>query len=93
MPDKRANPVAFAQTTIHELAQIRATVQHLSELFLDDIGNRHNLDDADKAKLRREFRTHVNAKATKFYQLYAHEIGVENQSQQDGPEETNRPAP
>lgn len=91
MQSKKPNPVAFAQTIIHELAQIRATIQHLSEISLDDISNRHNRSDAEKAALRNQFKSYVDDKAAKFYQLYAREIGIEDQSKQGDQDEPNRP--
>jgi hypothetical protein len=75
MPENK-QPVLFARTIIYELAQIRATVQHLSEVFLDDVANRHNFDDAAKTGLRAQFKAHVNAKAKKFYEHYSKEIGL-----------------
>ena len=76
MPENKL-PIMFARSIIHELAQIRATVEHLSEVFLDDVANRHDFDDAAKAALRSQFKTYVNDKSKRFYEHYLKGIGLE----------------
>jgi hypothetical protein len=73
MPENK-QPIMFARTIIYELAQIRATVQLLSDSVLNDAAERKQLD---KKVLRAAFQAELDAKVRKLYNHYSKVIGLE----------------
>jgi len=86
------NPeTATHQTILKELAQIRATMEHLSELVLDHVGNNFAFKDAENLDLKATFRKNVNATALNLYQLYTREPGGEGRPKQPKPRGQKQP--
>jgi hypothetical protein len=68
---QKQDPIAFVQTVIHELAQIRSTMELLSHFIICEMADRKGVK---QEELTAFFKSQAGAKARKFYARYVKEL-------------------